>query len=143
MNRSRHFLAAFTMTELLMAVAIISIISTAVAAMLFGGMNTSRYVIGSRRFSLADRRRLPPHLLQPPHGLLLDAPATTTPTHSFTIHTQPDSSNGNTTYQVSYALSGANPHRNRFALRHQHDSAECLRLHRHPPLHLPPHIPPD
>ena len=38
----------------------------------------------------------------------LDSPTTTTATHAFTIHTQPDPNNSNAIYQVSYALSGTN-----------------------------------
>ena len=98
----------FTLVELLTATAVISIVSTAVATMLFGAMNTSRYVIGSGDsvWQIEDASRRISFILRMSSSL--DAPATTTPTHSFTIHTQADSSNGNTTYQDSYALSGTN-----------------------------------
>ena len=98
----------FTLLEVILALVIITLLSTAVTALITGAANASRYVTttGDAVWQLDNAARRMTYNLS--MASVLDSPTNTTLTNTFTIHTQPDAGNSNTTYQVSYALSGTN-----------------------------------
>jgi len=97
--------AGLTLVELICALVVMSIISLAVSAMIAGAANTSLFVTsGTDRVSQVEtayRRIL--HNLRACSSIT--TPTTTTAGSTLTLVTQPDSSNGNATYTVTYALS--------------------------------------
>ena len=102
---SRRDLRAFTLVELLVALVVISIISVAVFTMTAGATSTSLYVTAGTdtvsEVETAYRRML--HNLRTCSAI--SAPTGTTASNTLTVVTQPDASNGGTTYTVSYAVS--------------------------------------
>lgn len=97
---------AFTLIELILALAIIAAVSPAIAALVKGGADATRYVNASTdsvwQIENASRRIM--YNLRTASAL--DAPNNTGVNSSLTVHTQEDPNNSNTAYQVSYALSG-------------------------------------
>ena len=98
----------FTMVELVMALVIVAVISTAVAALVAAGGNSSSYVTSTNdAVWQVDNacRRMTYNLRM---ASALDSPAGTTGTNTFTLHTQKDPSYSNTAQQVIYAVDGNN-----------------------------------
>jgi prepilin-type N-terminal cleavage/methylation domain-containing protein len=99
---------AMTLVELLIALTIMAIMFTAVAALIYGTMNTDRFMrTQSQAISeveLATRRIM--------YNLrscsIITTPTDTNATNTITILTQPDPTNGNLAYTVTYALAGNN-----------------------------------
>jgi prepilin-type N-terminal cleavage/methylation domain-containing protein len=97
---------AFTLVELLLALAITAMLSVAVTAMLMGAARTDLYVSQqSTAVSQAENalRRIVYNLRA---ASAVSSPATGVTASTLTLATQPDSANGNQPWTVTYALSG-------------------------------------
>jgi prepilin-type N-terminal cleavage/methylation domain-containing protein len=96
---------AMTLVEMLVALVIVSILSTAVFAMLGGALNADRYMRTSinttSSMELAVRRIL--HNVRTASALT--TPTNGTATSTLTTVTQADPNNSNATYTVTYTLS--------------------------------------
>jgi prepilin-type N-terminal cleavage/methylation domain-containing protein len=102
-------LSGYTLVELLLALVLISIISIAVFTMVAGAAKTSLYVTSGTdtvsQVETAYRRIL--HNVRTSSRVKLPSTAGT-PDTTLTVVTQPDSSNGNATYTVTYSVSNGN-----------------------------------
>jgi prepilin-type N-terminal cleavage/methylation domain-containing protein len=97
-----------TLVELLVALAVVAVLSTAVAVLLAGAGNTHQYVNteadAMSNVENAFRRML--HNVRTASALT--APSSGTLTNALTVQTQPDPSYGNVAATVTYAISNGN-----------------------------------
>jgi len=97
-----------TLVELLIALTIMAIMFSAVAALIYGTMNTDRFMRNQQmaisEVELATRRIM--------YNLrscsIITTPTDTTAASTISIITQPDPANGNLSYNVSYTFAGGN-----------------------------------
>ncbi len=98
----------FTLVEMMTALAVVAVIAVSVTALLYGASETNSYTnsqgVATSSVELAFRR-ITYNLRM---ASSLTTPSTTTAGSTLTLVTQPDASNGNVTYTVTYALSGTN-----------------------------------
>jgi type II secretory pathway component PulJ len=108
MLKQPKIVSAFTLVELLLALVIVTLVSTAVTTMLNGAAMTSSFVLSetSATYQAETAYRRIMHNLRAASAI--SAPADTTAAGTLTLVTQPDSGNGNATYTVTYTLSGTN-----------------------------------
>src|SRR4051812_39341774 len=105
--RTQRWCRAVTLVELLVALAVLAVISTAVTTMLAGASKTNQYVntetdtmsqVENAYRRILHNVRTASAITSPSNGTLF-SPSTTTP---FTISTQVDPSNGNAAATVNY-----------------------------------------
>ena len=105
-TNTKKFRRAYTLVELLVALAVISIMAVAVFTMTMGAAKTSLYVTAGTdtisQVETAYRRIM--HNLRTSSSISAPA-AQQTPVSTLMLKTQPDSNNSNTMYDVSYTLS--------------------------------------
>jgi prepilin-type N-terminal cleavage/methylation domain-containing protein len=96
-----------TLVEMLMSLAILAVVSTAIVAMLHGGAQVSSALGSSINNQWEVETAVCRIVEQSRMCSLLTVPSGTSGGTSFSLVTQPDASNGNTTYAVSYDLVNA------------------------------------
>jgi prepilin-type N-terminal cleavage/methylation domain-containing protein len=93
---------AVTLVELMISLVILAIISTAIFVMLRAGAQVSGSITGSMTSEWEVETAIARILPQVRHCTSINVPYGTTGGPDFSLVTQPDSANGNTTYNVQY-----------------------------------------
>ena len=106
--RHSSFPSAVTLVELLVALSVVAVLSTAVAILLVGAGNTNQYV-NSETDAMSNVENAYRRIL---HNVrtasALTTPSNATLTNSLTLSTQNDPDHGNTPATVTYSLSNGN-----------------------------------
>ena len=104
----KRYRRAMTLVELLMALSIMGVVSTAVFSMIHAAGNVSSVVTTSIGNDTELQTAIERMVQEGRTCVTLTAPTSTTAGTTLSFVSQPDATNGNQSYDISYTLSGTN-----------------------------------